>query len=144
MRRFLIRAAPEAYGSVVLLPKRDEYVDAAINIASRINTHVPKAGAGTAEVAPERVTVNDTEAVRVPVVGLETVVVGLLPMSLPVPVHTTVPPAGTIADAQFVPGIVTVSPGVPPVQVIVTCCEADAGFGFAVQVGRTGPFMAKT
>jgi hypothetical protein len=72
-----------------------------------------------------------------PVVGSLTVIVGLLPRSLAVPVQVSSPEAGTVAGVQSVPGIDTLSPGVPPVQFTVTVALAAAGFGLAVQAGTT-------
>jgi hypothetical protein len=73
-----------------------------------------------------------------PVVGSVTVIVGLLPKLGAGPRHATFPSAGTVAGAQVAPGIATVVPGWPFVQVIVTVCAA-AGFGLAVQLGSAGP-----
>jgi hypothetical protein len=56
----------------------------------------------------------------------------------PVPVQTTVPDARVGIGAQAVPGIEITSPGVAPVQVIVTGAPVGAEAGSAVQLGAGG------
>jgi hypothetical protein len=77
--------------------------------------------------------------------GSVTRIGGLLPNVAPVPpVHENAPPAGTGLGEQVAPGIVTVSPAVPPVQLIVTLADGEAGLGVAVQTGATGGVTSTT
>lgn len=62
---------------------------------------------------------------------------GLLPNEAPVPEQFTVlPVAGD--GVHVAPGMLTVEPGVTPVQVTPTACNAVAGFGEAVHIGTAG------
>jgi hypothetical protein len=76
--------------------------------------------------------------------GPLTVIGGLLPNVVPVPVQLTVPVALTVAGVHEEPGILTCAPGVAPLQLMVTAVAPAAGFGVLVQTGSTGAVLVPT